>query len=267
MSRDFPKRRPRFAVSLAVGVLTLTCMPLSRGGSTPSAMVAKGNVNPLSCSAQTSQAIGVLVRRRISYPPAAGFTPLQAPKDAVNPIWVSYVILSDDPSTTLATIPDVIPGGNPVLMFAQSSVASLRSCDYKLADSSGAQTLLQSAEQAMISEGLATSAQLNDPATIFMVSDDPLNPFQALVTAYQGKEVDDSVLSSLAQPTDPGEIALYSELDGNGVVVTAPTPNLSPPPANSILDATNNFKPVAAVVNTQTLSVQEAGYANFAASS
>lgn len=90
----------------------------------------------------------------------------------------------EDGSTQVSlTQLDANPGvGASGIVYAQSSDPSMRSCDYKLAGSAEDQLLVQAAKTALQSSGTATSQQLSGSGDIYLVSDDPIDPSQVIVT-------------------------------------------------------------------------------------
>jgi hypothetical protein len=68
---------------------------------------------------------------------------------------------------------------------------ALQSCNYQLSDSPGALRLVKMATSAMLANGFLTQSQLNATSTISMVSDNPLNSAQVIVTiAVAGPKID-----------------------------------------------------------------------------
>lgn len=111
------------------------------------------------------------------------------------------------------------------VLHAQSSDAALRSCDYRLSDSPAAQALRQTATFAMLAHRYLTQAQLDDPLTIFLISDDPLQAGRKFVTVV------------LAHPMTAAEVA-------------------SPP-------VSRNPPPVVVSVEWPTMKVLAVGYGNW----
>lgn len=69
------------------------------------------------------------------------------------------------------------------VMKPQASESLLQSCNYHLADNAAALGIAQKAFTAMENDGLATSAQINDPMAIWMVTDDPSDNSKLFVIA------------------------------------------------------------------------------------
>lgn len=113
-------------------------------------------------------------------------------------------------------------------LTARSSNPLYRSCDNRLADSPGAQSLLRVAEPALLSAGLVTQDQLDAPSTIFYVSDDPFDSAHEYVTV---------VLASAIPPDD---------------LAAGKNPSVS-----SVLT------PVVARVDVQTHQVSDVGFGNW----
>lgn len=87
----------------------------------------------------------------------------------------------------LGTTGSSAPAFNGILattaaVMAQSSSPAFRSCDYKLSDRPAAQRFITLAEQALVTHGTATSAELSADSTLVMVSDDPFHSHGLIVT-------------------------------------------------------------------------------------
>lgn len=81
-------------------------------------------------------------------------------------------------------------------LLGQSTTPNYRSCDYRLADSAEATKLLSEASPVMIASGVLTQAQLIDPSTVYMVSDDPFSSHMEFVTVLLERPVPMSIASS-----------------------------------------------------------------------
>jgi hypothetical protein len=68
------------------------------------------------------------------------------------------------------------------LMYAQTSDATFRSCDYHFEDNPRALALAQQATPLMEKAGYLTAADLADAANIFFLSDHPFNPNELVFT-------------------------------------------------------------------------------------
>jgi hypothetical protein len=79
----------------------------------------------------------------------------------------------------VAGIPGVRASG---IVYAQSSDPALRSCDYKLIDQPQDQPLVAAAKAGFVKTGLATTDELDGEGTMYLVSDDPLDAAQVIVT-------------------------------------------------------------------------------------
>lgn len=78
---------------------------------------------------------------------------------------------------------DSLPGiDTSGVVYAQSDNPSLRSCDLKLSDQSADGPLVSAAKSALVSAGLASEDQVDSPASIYLVSDDPLTKSLLIVT-------------------------------------------------------------------------------------
>jgi len=74
-------------------------------------------------------------------------------------------------------------GAQPMPVYPVSSNPSLCTTDRKLSDQTADQPLLSSAQAPLVAAGLASQEQLSDEGTAYMVSDDPLDSGQAIITA------------------------------------------------------------------------------------
>jgi|SRR5579884_526546 len=101
----------------------------------------------------------------------------------VNPTILTSATKSDGVTPVsedaLSALPGVERSG---MAFAQSEDPALRSCDYKLADRPADQPLIQAAKAALGSNGLATAEQMNSDGAVYLVSDDPLDANDEIVT-------------------------------------------------------------------------------------
>lgn len=67
-------------------------------------------------------------------------------------------------------------------VFPQSSDPALRSCSYRLQDRPQALRLVSAAEAALASSGAASRQQMEGSSAVYLVSDNPLDPSQVIVT-------------------------------------------------------------------------------------
>jgi hypothetical protein len=136
-----------------------------------------------------------------------------------------FVAYTTDPTGTLAALQASSAVASAGLLLAQSSNPAYFGCEHSLADSPGAHALVASAEQSMINTGYATSTQLNDPSTTYLVSDDPTEPGIEIVTAELNSPVSTGALEALNAPDNPAWDTYYSYLDSGQVT----PPNAEPP--------------------------------------
>ncbi|MFZ2032165.1 MAG: hypothetical protein WAW53_00250 [Candidatus Dormiibacterota bacterium] len=81
---------------------------------------------------------------------------------------------------TAASDPGSVAASGTV--YAQSSRASLRSCEYHLSGSTADAAYIALAKGEAVADGFATSAQLDSDATLYFVSDDPTDSDRLIVT-------------------------------------------------------------------------------------
>ncbi|MGH7750191.1 MAG: hypothetical protein ACREQ5_36300, partial [Candidatus Dormibacteria bacterium] len=154
----------------------------------------KGAANPPLGGPTLSSPIGIVARM------AAGHMPAELAKAGYS-VWDAASTKLGAPASAVAgglvSLPAYVNGAlvdlqrlrhNPAIaavgyVRAQTSDPSLRSFDYKLSDKPAAQRFLIPAEAAIVAGGFATRAQINAPASIRMISDDPIDPGQLIVTA------------------------------------------------------------------------------------
>jgi hypothetical protein len=74
----------------------------------------------------------------------------------------------------------------------------LQSCDYRLADSPGAASLVMNATRALVDAGDLTQTQIAAGGTTYHISDDPTRPDQVFFTVLLAVPVD---VSRAANPT------------------------------------------------------------------
>ncbi len=133
---------------------------------------------------------------------------------------------------------------NPALqatgyLYAQSSDPNLRSCNYQLTDSPGAQALLRPAVAALLAQGLVTQAQLDAGSTTYMIGEDPLESGHELITVL------------LAKPAYVGDVSVLS-----------PDP-AHPSPSDPVPSVSQTLTPVVASVDRATGQVESVGYGNW----
>lgn len=152
---------------------------------------------------------------------AVARTPGQKPTDADRIVEIGRQVQSGQP-TELAVLRlnPALSAVGPVL--AQSLDPTLRSCNYKLDNRPAALRLRGKAETAMIQAGLISRAELASDSTIFLVSDNPLDSHQVLVTA------------DVAGPTIPDPFETTSNL--------------------------RSFVPIIAVINKESGTVVQVGF-------
>lgn len=90
--------------------------------------------------------------------------------------------------------PSVLAAG---YLFASTSDPSLRSCNYRLADNPRALSTFTTLEPALITSGLITRAQIADPSTIMIITDDPTDSRHLFVAAVISSPLTSSNQGSL----------------------------------------------------------------------
>lgn len=138
-----------------------------------------------------------------------------------------FAVYTSDPAATIAAMrgdPAVAAAGS---LAAQSRDPALASGNRTLEDSAGASRLVHLAERSLVSGGFLTAAQLSDPGTSFLVSDDPTARGAQIVTVEVQSAVSTQALAALnGTPANgsakaPGAITMFAAEVRGGSVVAA----------------------------------------------
>lgn len=214
------------------------------------------------CSAMASSPVAILAEDTGS--------PVQTISESLVPAIVGYpdlyVVFGQASGDQGSVIQQVSAAGYQVGVLARASAdPALQSCDYQLADSSAAQPLVSAGESALRAEGLVTAAELADPSTTLMLSDDPFNSSLKFLSVVLSTPIPQSLLDQTQPPPDPATQALYAGMD-NGTIPSQPPPpdttaaNAAPPAS---VGPELYLHPFVAVISSSDLKVIAAGAGNW----
>jgi hypothetical protein len=147
----------------------------------------------MSCSAQTPGQIGLVGRIATGHQPAeltnSGFTVYSLTSEAEGRTAAQDETLiaigrhkSDGSVVSVASLGATSGLASVAPVLSQSSDPTLRSCFYKLNDSSGALPYLHAGQNALVKRGYVTEGHLSDASTSYMISDNPLDSTEILLT-------------------------------------------------------------------------------------
>lgn len=141
-------------------------MPCGQGASPITLAVKLSNAQAASALAASGLRIGA--SRAIA--PGTSTMTLISPRKA------------DGTPVSLAAVQSILGVQSAGAVFPQSADPTLRSCDYKLQDKPRAQRLVSAAETALASAGVASRQQMDGDGAMYLVSDNPLDTEQVIVT-------------------------------------------------------------------------------------
>lgn len=168
----------------ALGALTAMMItghprvPISSSEPAVSSIKGAGSAVP-PCADRDTPLGTVAVLKSGSDPTALGGTAVLTENPSVQGSLGQTLVFGSNIATVVSD-PNAIAASGVV--FAQSSRASLRSCEYHLSGSTADTAYIALAKGEAVADGFATSTQADSDATLYFVSDDPTNSDRLIVT-------------------------------------------------------------------------------------